>query len=194
MWCTNRLSWHPNSDFMAYEPRLLRHMSRFYWGYIEIWCAGQGKSDEWPWHRPDQSSPHRWPRAVAYFQTKSCKIVSYIVSRFLCFFQALEEGKVVVSEILDTNMIFVRPERQKTPIPARILRQHMLLLVPTKFTTSRHRNRSDAAGILYDPPLFYGPHPRRVFSRGGGYKIWPRAYSPRADSSSVHFGCETPKI
>ena len=29
---------------------------------------------------------------------------------------------MVVSEIVDTNVTFVRPDRQKTPIPARIMR------------------------------------------------------------------------
>ena len=30
---------------------------------------------------------------------------------------------MAMSEILDTNMTFVRPKRQKTPIPARIMRE-----------------------------------------------------------------------
>ena len=39
---------------------------------------------------------------------------------------------MVVSKTLDTNMTFVRPKKQKTPIPARIMRQNMLLLVATE--------------------------------------------------------------
>ena len=42
----------------------------------------------------------------------------------------MKEG-VVVSEVLGTNMTFVRPERLKTPTPARIMRSSMLLLVAT---------------------------------------------------------------
>ena len=38
---------------------------------------------------------------------------------------------MVVSEIVDRNMTFVRLKRPKTPIPARIMRKNMLLLVVT---------------------------------------------------------------
>ena len=59
---------------------------------------------------------------MAYFQTKSCKIVSYSVA--ISVFSSGVGGRegVVVSEILDTNMTFVRPKRLKTPIPALIMR------------------------------------------------------------------------
>ena len=66
---------------------------------------------------------------------------------------------MVVSDILDTNMTFVRPRRQKTPIPVQIMRRNMLLLVATEHDTVRAETITELLLERADPVflvrLFY---------------------------------------
>ena len=65
----------------------------------------------------------RWPRAVAYFQTKSCQIVWYSDATCCRSFETKSTGGegVIVSKFWTRRL--VRPKRHETPIPAGTMRK-----------------------------------------------------------------------
>ena len=76
--------------------------------------------------------------------------MSYSVAKCCRSFETKSTGRegVVVSKFWTRRL--VRPKRHKTPMPARIMRQYMLLLVATKMNCLQwgRSNLVDPAGIL----------------------------------------------